>query len=264
MHLSIYLLPLLGLFIGLLVSIIGGGGGIFYVGLLTSLFSIPMNEAVSVSLATIIPTTLASTISHYKEGNVVIKTGLIFILGGIIGVITGSFFITLIPQRTLKIIFGIFLLYMAVNMYLSRKKNNENKIKNNKDEKAMTMDSKLSKSYIIKASLYGLCGGLMSGMLGISGTAPILAGLYSLGLSSTMVVGTSTMILLFIAISGVITHSAFGSLNMQIVILLAIGTVIGAILGPILEKKVNQDILDKIYGPFFTIFVLIMAIIMFF
>lgn len=36
--------------------------------------------------------------------------------------------------------------------------------------------------------------------------------------------------------------------------------VLGAIQGPILGKKVNQELLDKIYGPFFQIFVFVMAI----
>jgi len=40
MHLSIYLLPIAGLIIGLLISFMGGGGGIFYVGMLTGLFAI--------------------------------------------------------------------------------------------------------------------------------------------------------------------------------------------------------------------------------
>jgi len=90
-HLPIYLLPVAGLVIGLLISLMGGGGGIFYVGMLTGLFAISMDQAVSVSLATIIPTTLAASISHYRAGNVKPKTGFILVAGGIIGVVAGSY-----------------------------------------------------------------------------------------------------------------------------------------------------------------------------
>jgi len=53
----------------------------------------------------------------------------------------------------------------------------------------------MSKLFIVKGLVFGLLGGLMSGMLGVSGTPPILAGLYSMGLSSLEVVGTSVMVL---------------------------------------------------------------------
>jgi len=115
-HLSIYLLPLAGLVIGLLISLMGGGGGIFYVGMLTGLFAISMDQAVSVSLATIIPTTMAASISHYRAGNVKLKTGFLLVAGGIIGVVAGSYLITIIPVKVLKIIFGIFLLVMGIGI----------------------------------------------------------------------------------------------------------------------------------------------------
>ena len=104
----------------------------------------------------------------------------------------------------------------------------------------------------------------MSGMLGVSGTPPILAGLYSLGLSSLEVVGTSVMVLFYIAITGVVTHSALGTMNWLLVILLASGTITGAILGPILGKRINKSTLDNFYGPFFIVFIILMAISMFF
>lgn len=266
MHLSIYLLPAAGLIIGLLVSLMGGGGGIFYVGMLTGLFAIPMDQAVSVSLATIIPTTLAASISHYRAGNVKIKEGLLLVAGGIVGVIAGSYLILIIPIKLLKILFGIFLLVMGAGMVISqRKKHSKELLKDERlEEQNSNGENDYSKLFIIKGLTFGLLGGLMSGMLGVSGTPPILAGLYSLGLSSLEVVGTSVMVLFFIAVSGVVTHSAFGTMNWLLVIMLACGTISGAILGPILSKRINKKALDKFYTPFFIVFIILMAISMFF
>lgn len=44
-----FLLPALGFTIGLLVSMLGGGGGFFYVPALTLLFDLPTQLAVSTS-----------------------------------------------------------------------------------------------------------------------------------------------------------------------------------------------------------------------
>ena len=267
MHLPIYLLPVAGLVIGLLISLMGGGGGIFYVGMLTGLFGVSMDQAVSVSLATIIPTTLAASISHYRAGNIKPKTGFLLVTGGIVGVVAGSFLITIIPIKVLKMIFGIFLLVMGTGMVISRKKKQvkEEISENRQLEEPNVNESKpISKFIVVKSLVLGLLGGLMSGMLGASGTPPILAGLHSMGLSSLEVVGTSVMVLFFIAITGVVTHSAFGTLNWLLVILLASGTITGAILGPLLGKRINKTVLEKFYGPFFIVFIIIMAISMFF
>jgi len=266
MHLSIYLLPIAGLIIGLLISFMGGGGGIFYVGMLTGLFAIPMDQAVSISLATIIPTTLAASISHYKAGNVKLKVGILLIASGMAGVIAGSYLVAIIPMKVLKIIFGIFLLVMGAGMVISQRKKRTKEILSEK-EQVEELDSNEtkphSKLFVVKGLVFGLLGGLMSGMLGVSGTPPILAGLYSLGLSSLEVVGTSVMVLFFIAVTGVITHSALGAMNWLLVLLLASGTITGAILGPIFGKRINKNALDKFYGPFFIVFIILMAVSMF-
>ena len=268
MLLPIYLLPVAGILIGFLISLMGGGGGIFYVGMLTGLFGISMDQAVSVSLATIMPTTLAASISHYRAGNVKLKTGFILVAGGIVGVVAGSYLVTIIPVKVLKTIFGVFLLVMAAGMVISRKKKHLKKEKiaekGQLEESNTNEIDPVSWLFTIKGLVFGLLGGLMSGMLGVSGTPPILAGLYSLGLSSLEVVGTSVMILFFISVTGVISHSAVGNLNWLLVFLLASGTITGGVLGPVLGRRINKKTLDKFYDPFFITIIILVAISMFF
>jgi len=108
----------------------------------------------------------------------------------------------------------------------------------------------LFQRFCSKGLISGALGGLMSGMLGASGTPPILAGLDSMGLSSLEVVGTSVMVLFFIALTGVVTHSAFGTLNWLLVILLASGTITGAIIGPLLGKRINKKTMENSMARF--------------
>jgi uncharacterized membrane protein YfcA len=270
MILPIYCLPVAGLLIGILISLIGGGGGIFYIAILTGLFSIPMNQAVSVSLATIIPTTFAASISHFKAGNVNINVGLVLSAGGIIGVIAGSFLLGLLSLNVLKIVFGLFMLFMAGQMIFKtyRSKKSSNKGQKILEKEYITVNIVKKKKIFtfknFKGLSFGFFGGIMSGLLGVSGTPPILAGLYNMKLSSVQVVGTSVMVLFFIALSGVITHTAFGHLDWYLVALLAVGTITGAILGPILGKKIDEKKLEKFYTPFFIVFIFLMGISMFF
>jgi uncharacterized membrane protein YfcA len=80
------LLPLVGFLIGLLVISLGGGGGMFYVGVLTAFFNIPPAIAASTSLATMIPAVALGSYSHWKAGNVNMKVGSIMLAGGMVGV----------------------------------------------------------------------------------------------------------------------------------------------------------------------------------
>ena len=50
-----YLLPLVGLLIGLLGTMLGGGGGFFFLPILTLLFGVPAQTAVITSLVATLP-----------------------------------------------------------------------------------------------------------------------------------------------------------------------------------------------------------------
>jgi hypothetical protein len=112
-------LPLIGFLIGLLIIALGGGGGVFYVGILTAFFNVPPAIAASTSLATIIPTTLMGTFSHWKAGNVNIRFGLTMLVGGVIGAIAGSLCSHLLPQSLYNKLTGILLLIFSVQMVLA-------------------------------------------------------------------------------------------------------------------------------------------------
>ena len=99
------------------------------------------------------------------------------------------------------------------------------------------------------ASLFGVASGLLAGVFGISGTPPIIAGLYSLGLPAAMVVGTSVFVLIFNSIAGIGGFYLLGRLDLTLIILLGGGAAVGAFIGPLLLKKINPKTFEKIYGP---------------
>lgn len=49
----------------------------------------------------------------------------------------------------------------------------------------------------IIASFFGVAGGILAGVFGLSGTGHVTAGLYSLGLPTLLVVGTTIFVLVF-------------------------------------------------------------------
>jgi len=240
------LLPLFGLLIGLLVSMFGGGGGGLFVPVLILIFGITPQVAIATSLAAVLPTSLVSSFSHFRQGNVDIRTGLILGIGGIIGTLIGATIANMIPPRDLQLILGIFTLIMIIPMLRSLIQRNQ-KLKEENEDK----DEKLTLTGPRKviASFFGVISGLMAGVFGMSGTAPIIAGLYSLGLPAAMVVGTSVFVLIFNSLAGIGGFYLLGRLDLTLIILLGGGAAVGAFIGPLLLKKINPKTFEKIYGP---------------
>lgn len=251
---NLIFIPIFGFLVGLLVSSLGGGGGGLYVPVLTLIFGVPPQVAVATSLASVFPTTAAGTFSHYRQGNVDVRTGLILGIGGILGTLIGSYIANMIPPIILKKALGVFTLLMLIPIlrsFLKRRKNQDN----TKKEKVTLTGFKR-----VTASFFGVASGLMAGVFGLSGTPPVTMGLYSLGLPSMLVVGTSVFVLIFNSITGITSYYVLGRLDIPLIILLGSGAVLGAFLGPKLLVKIDSKTFEKIYGPVIVSISLILGI----
>lgn len=260
---NLYWLPFIGFLIGLIVTLVGGGGGIFYVLMLTFVFKVDMPVAVSTSLATIIPTTLAASVSHFKANNIRIKSGLPLLIGGVFGAAFGAYFTRIIPQDTLLRIFGGFMLLMSLLMYKDKIKEKWQKKKSIHDDVSdnslPAYRNKNTKSWFsqilpqMMTFFYGGIGGFMAGMLGVSGTPAFIAGLAILDYTPSEIVGTSIFALLGIATVGLLSHLALGQINWLLVVLLASGTTVGAFLGPYILGRIDKEKLERFYRPVFFV-----------
>lgn len=244
------MLPIVGFVVGLLIISLGGGGGAVYVGILTVFFHIPPGIAASTSLATTIPTTAVGTFSHWKAGNVNWRFGLTMLIGGVVGSIIGSLCSGLLPESLYNKVTGAILLLLAVQMLVSYIK---------KKGDAREADQTYKKSNTVKAVCFGLLGGVMSGLVGLSGGGPIIAGLMILGCQALETVGTSVLVLLGIAVTGFITHLGIGSIDWKLVGLLTIGTVCGAFVGPLLLKRADKKKLERVLQPVLFIMIVVMG-----
>lgn len=246
-------LPVVGFVVGLLIISLGGGGGAVYVGILTVCFNIPPAIAASTSLATTIPTTAVGTFSHWKAGNVNWRFGLTMLIGGVVGSIVGSLCSKFLPQNLYNKLTGMILLLLAVQMLVSCIKNKHKK------ENSEDVSQLHKRSNTIKAVCFGLLGGIMSGLVGLSGGGPIIAGLMILGCQALETVGTSVLVLFGIAVTGFITQLGIGSIDWQLVGLLTIGTICGAFVGPLLLKKIDKKKLEKILQPVLFMMIVVMG-----
>jgi len=255
---SFLLLPPIGFAIGLLVTIFGGGGGFFYVPILTLLFHVPTQLAAATSLAATIPTVVVGSIEHYRKGNIDLRVGLVFGVSGLVGALVGAYVSHLVSSVLLQKLFGVYAIALTIPMVLTSKSRLKDLGGEAKAPQVFTS------SKIVLCLCFGSLSGIMAGLFGTSGTASIVAGLYILGLPVTVVVGTSVLVVLFNAVSGLIGHLIVGQLNPILILLLGSGSVIGGFLGPRILAKINVQTLEKVYGVLFILLVISFGVIMFF
>ena len=106
------------MFAGLVSGLVGLGGGIVLVPAMVFLLGMTQHKSQGTSLAVIVPTAIVGSIVYFIGGHIDLNIVLWVALGGVFGGYIGSFLAGLFSEKTLKIIYGIFLVFVAVKMFL--------------------------------------------------------------------------------------------------------------------------------------------------
>lgn len=226
---QIWLIPL-GFAAGILGSMIGLGGGIIVVPILTFLGFSP-SAAASNSLFAALSNAIASTASYSKQKRIEFSLGLKLGLLSVPGTILGAVFSSDVSSEIFKILFGIILVLSSAYIFLRKKLESKEKI--------------FSKQMIIFAIGASFFAGIVSSFFGIGGGI-IFVPLMVVGMGMTMkrAAPTSQLILLFASLSGVIAHSILGHPDFLQAGLLAIGSFFGGLVGARLSLDIKERYLQ--------------------
>ncbi len=118
---------LLGLAAGFLAGLLGIGGGMLVVPTLVFLFSAQhfdasrvMHLALGTSLASIVATSLTSTLSHHRLGHVLWPVWRRSVIGALLGTLAGTALADRLPAHYLAALFVAFTIYCALQMVMNR------------------------------------------------------------------------------------------------------------------------------------------------
>lgn len=105
-----------GVVTGFISALLGVGGGIVMVPMLTMLLCLPQQQAQGVSLAAMMPIAFTGMLKHAKLGNVDFRVAKWIAVGAVIGAVAGSTLANTLNPGHLKVAFGVFLIIMAALM----------------------------------------------------------------------------------------------------------------------------------------------------
>lgn len=109
----------IGLFAGLISGYVGVGGGFLMVPLMIAFIGMPMKLASGTSLVAVVLLAIPGVIEQGIMGNVEYIAGLTVAVGSIPGAIIGAKLVRIIPERTLRFIFGGFLIIAAILLLIN-------------------------------------------------------------------------------------------------------------------------------------------------
>ena len=227
------------LFLGILLGFIGAGGSGFIIAILTVLFNVPIHTALGTSLAAMVFTALSGAYSHYRQGNIDVKTGVTVGLFGAFTAYLGSKIAGVIPVDSLHWLTAGMLFLSAVMLVIRLfivKKITDN------DAGRKASNGIL----LLKSALVGIASGILSGTFGI-GSAPFiqLGLIVIIGLSVQKSIGTTMLVILPIALAGGTGYYFEGYFNFILLVQVLAGTMIGSYIGAKFTNFVPVGILKS-------------------
>ncbi len=215
------------LFLGALIGFVGAGGAGVVITLLTVGFGVPIHTALGVALASMVFTMISGAVSHFREGEVVVKTGAALGAGGVLGALLGAEVSNVMPSEELGFMTALMLLLSAFTLYMKVYRADF------LDRFFHVRESMLAgKKLVVYGVLLGFINGFLSGAFGIGAAAFIqLTLLCVFGVPLLQSIGTCMMVILPISAAGGLGYMLNGRLDFNIFMQTLLGLMIGAFVG---------------------------------
>src|ERR1700680_1378735 len=248
--LDIFVLLGLGAAIGFLSGVFGLGGGFLLTPLLIFI-GVPPAVAVASSANQLVGASVSGVIAHWRRGNVDFKMGFVLLVGALAGSVLGVWLFTWLKrvgqiELTISVLYvlllgtlGFLMLIESVRALLRqrrpggvRRKLHQHNWMHGLPLKTRFRSSKLYISALLPTGL-GFAVGVLSAILGVGGGFLLVpAMIYTLGMPTQMVPGTSLLQIIFVA-ANVTFLQAYTNRTVDAVLamLLLVGGVLGAQVG---------------------------------
>lgn len=228
---------LLSVLIGISLGLLGGGGSILTVPILTYVAGLNPKEAIAASLFVVGATSAVSVVDHARKKRVRWRTGLVFGAASMVGAFGGGLLGGRIPGTILMIAFAIMMVATSLAM-----------IRGRKTPQAAGHGGELP---VLKVILEGIIVGLVTGLVGAGGGFLVVPALALLGgLSMPVAVGTSLVVIAMKSFAGLGGYLTIVTLDWGLVGAVTIAAILGSFIGSRLAGRIPENALRRGFGFF--------------
>lgn len=230
---------LLAVIVGISLGLLGGGGSILAVPILTYIVGMDPREAIAASLFIVGVTSVVGLSSHARARRVRWKTGIIFGLAAMGGAFLGGIIGGFVPGTVLMILFAVMMIATATAMIRGPKKPAGDGAE---DRKALP---------IVRVVIDGVVVGVATGLVGAGGGFLIVPALNLLGgLPMAVAVGTSLLVMSMKSFAGLAGYLFTVQLQWPIVLIFTAIAVVGSFIGSALAGRIPGASLRRGFGFF--------------
>jgi uncharacterized protein len=254
---------LLGALTGLLSGMFGVGGGFLTTPLLI-FYGVPPTVAAASAASQVTGASISGVFAHRRRGGVDVQIGAVMVAGGIIGTGIGALLFRLLQQlgQIDTVINVLYVLLLgSIGMIMARESLDALKaertgtpIKPRKRRHHPLVASLPLRWRFYRSGLYisplaplllGVVTGILTMLMGIGGGFVLVpAMLYILGMSASVVVGTSLFQILFVTMATTMMHAlTTKAVDLVLAVLLLLGSVTGAQIGAHFAQKARPEYL---------------------
>jgi uncharacterized membrane protein YfcA/uncharacterized membrane protein len=246
---------------GLLGSLVGLGGGVLIVPLLTLAFGFPIYFAIGASIISVIATSSGAAAAYVRDRLTNLRVGMFLELATTAGAICGAFVAGLLAPGILAVIFGIILLVSAAPILFKLGEELPKGVKSDRWATWLRLNGTypdahlgMEVSYSVTRTPLGMAmmyiAGLISGLLGIgSGTFKVLALDTIMRLPMKVSTTTSNFMIGVTAAASAGIYFSRGDIPPMIAAPVALGILIGALVGARLLLHLSNRTLRLIFLP---------------
>ena len=250
---SPFVLVLTGAATGLVGALLGLGGGVFLVPLLTLSLGVPIRAAIAASLISVIATASASSTINLERGLVNMRLGMALEVATTLGGLTGGLVAAALSQRQLFLTFGATLGLMGVVMAVRSGRRNviadaglePGRLGGRLQEGEETYVYRMRRLPVGLAASLG--AGAISGLLGVGGgiiKVPVLNAFC--GIPIRVAAATSAFMIGVTGAASAFIYFGRGDVVLPLTAAVAIGALPGSLLGARLSHRVQARSLKLI------------------
>ncbi len=246
---------------GVFGSLLGLGGGILIVPLLTFVFGLPLREAVAVSLVCVIVTSSASAGVYLQRHTANLRLGMVLELFTASGALAGGLVAFLLSDRVLAGLFAALLTYVAVSMFRAGRKAQAAASAPTGAAPALDTGAPAPGSftatlggddYSVRRLRTGMAGsvfaGLVSALLGVGGgivKVPVMN--LVMGVPLKVATATSNMMIGITATSSAVIYLLRGQIDPYVAGPTALGVFAGAMIGSRVAARIDVRLLRLLF-----------------
>ena len=232
------LVVVLSALVGVALGMLGGGGSILTIPILTYAAGLSPKAAMATSLFVVFVTSLSALVPHALRGLVSFRNGAAFGLAGMLGAYLGGRASEWVPGHLLMIGFALTMLATALAM-----------LRRPESAPAGGRVARESGTQLLRMALRGFAVGSLTGLFGAGGGFLIVPAFVLLcGMPMRRAVATSLLVIAMQSLAGFLGHVAHVQIDWHLALPVTAAAAAGSVAGGLLAGRVPARLLRAAFG----------------